>query len=237
VNYFGDSGSWVLRQSDNALVGLLWGLVDGHLLFTPIKDVFSDIKSVLNARGIRLPGAPDSSQSSSLLRYQPRLSNEHSQTRRAFFRPFRLTNDKKHPATVLRKGQPQTPDPVQVATDATRSQTPDSPSPGSYYSVPSPIGTSTSVSSPPDLSTSSPSPPATPREQHEFEGEHISNTLEPAILTSDCEDCENEIRPSAILESKASVEKLPDNKRVTENAITKTSLDYICNPGASPCKH
>ncbi len=59
TTHLGDSGSWVLRQSDNALVGLLWGWVDGHLLFTPIKDVFNDIKSMLNADMICLPGAQE----------------------------------------------------------------------------------------------------------------------------------------------------------------------------------
>ncbi|KAN0081015.1 hypothetical protein V8E54_004219 [Elaphomyces granulatus] len=59
MTHWGDSGSWVLRQSDNALVGLLWGWVDGHLLFTPIKDVFNDIKSMLNADMICLPGAQE----------------------------------------------------------------------------------------------------------------------------------------------------------------------------------
>ncbi|KAN0076062.1 hypothetical protein V8E54_007332 [Elaphomyces granulatus] len=59
TTHWGDSGSWVLRQSDNALVGLLWGWADGHLLFTPIKDVFNDIKSMLNADTICLPGAQE----------------------------------------------------------------------------------------------------------------------------------------------------------------------------------
>jgi hypothetical protein len=59
TTHSGDSGSWVLRQSDNALVGLLWGWVDGHLLFTPIKDVFNDIKLTLNADMICLPGAQE----------------------------------------------------------------------------------------------------------------------------------------------------------------------------------
>ena len=227
MNYFGDSGSWVLRETDNALVGLLWGWVEGHLLFTPIKDVFNDIKSVLNTGEIRLPRAPDSPHPSCLLKCRSKLPNVHSQTRKSYFRPLRPTNDKTLPA---RRGQPQTPDPVRVATNAARSQPSDSPAPGSYYSIPSP-GASTPVSSPPDLSTSSPSSPAlTPREQHEFEGEPFSNTSEPAILNSDYEDSENEIRPSSISESKASVEKLPDSKLVTENAIPKTSLNFILQP-------
>jgi hypothetical protein len=217
TTYFGDSGSWVLRQSDNALVGLLWGWVDGHLLFTPIKDVFNDIQSVLNVGEIRLPSAPDSPHSNALLRSRLKASNESSQKPKTFFRRHLPAISKKLPTKVPSGEQPQTPDPVRATTDTKRSQPSDSPAPESYYSVPSP-GSSASVSSPPELSTSSPSSPAlSPREQHEFDGPH------PSILNSDYEDSENEMRS---LESKAAVEKLPDNKRVTET-IAKTSLDFI----------
>lgn len=51
----GDSGAWVLRDSDNKLVGLLWGWIDGQLLFSPINNVFADIKNTLSAREVRLP--------------------------------------------------------------------------------------------------------------------------------------------------------------------------------------
>jgi len=53
--YYGDSGAWVLRDSDNALVGLLWGWINGSLIFTPIKDVFADIRETLNATEVCLP--------------------------------------------------------------------------------------------------------------------------------------------------------------------------------------
>ena len=52
----GDSGSWILRESDNAVVGMLWGWADEHLLFTPMRDVFADIKQSIGTERIRLPG-------------------------------------------------------------------------------------------------------------------------------------------------------------------------------------
>jgi hypothetical protein len=54
-NYRGDSGAWVIRSSDNALVGLLWCWYDGHLVFTSINEVFADIRDTLNATEICLP--------------------------------------------------------------------------------------------------------------------------------------------------------------------------------------
>jgi len=54
-HYRGDSGAWIIRSSDNALVGLLWCWYDGHLVFTSIKEVFADIRDTLNANEIRLP--------------------------------------------------------------------------------------------------------------------------------------------------------------------------------------
>lgn len=54
----GDSGAWVLRDSDNKLVGLLWGWIDGQLLFSPISKVFADIKTTFPAREVRLPRDP-----------------------------------------------------------------------------------------------------------------------------------------------------------------------------------
>ena len=51
----GDSGAWVLRDSDNKLVGLLWGWIDGQLLFSPINKVFADIKNTFPAREVSLP--------------------------------------------------------------------------------------------------------------------------------------------------------------------------------------
>lgn len=54
----GDSGAWVLRDSDNKLVGLLWGWIDGQLLFSPINKVFADIKTTFPAGEVRLPRDP-----------------------------------------------------------------------------------------------------------------------------------------------------------------------------------
>ena len=51
----GDSGAWVLRDSDKKLVGLLWGWNDGQLLFSPINQVFADIKNTFPARNVCLP--------------------------------------------------------------------------------------------------------------------------------------------------------------------------------------
>lgn len=62
--YQGDSGAWVMRASDNAVVGLLWGWINGLLIFTPISDVFADIVEAFNATGICLP--------------RPRLPNQPS---------------------------------------------------------------------------------------------------------------------------------------------------------------
>ncbi|MCJ1267630.1 hypothetical protein MMC22_007516 [Lobaria immixta] len=51
----GDSGAWVLSDNGNKLVGLLWGWNEGHLLFSPIHEVFADIKKTLPAREVCLP--------------------------------------------------------------------------------------------------------------------------------------------------------------------------------------
>lgn len=51
----GDSGAWVLRDFDKKLVGLLWGWNDGQLLFSPINQVFADIKNTFPARNVCLP--------------------------------------------------------------------------------------------------------------------------------------------------------------------------------------
>jgi hypothetical protein len=61
-DFEGDSGAWILRD-DNALLGLLWGWADRHLLFTPIQDVFADIKRETYARIIDLPPPRSTTQS------------------------------------------------------------------------------------------------------------------------------------------------------------------------------
>ncbi|KAF1994720.1 hypothetical protein P154DRAFT_581574 [Amniculicola lignicola CBS 123094] len=53
-DFQGDSGAWIMRQ-DNSLIGLLWGWVNGNLLFTPIVDVFADITALIGCRRIKLP--------------------------------------------------------------------------------------------------------------------------------------------------------------------------------------
>lgn len=51
----GDSGAWIISKETNRLLGLLWGWEGGLLLFTPIQDVFADIKRELPCQDIRLP--------------------------------------------------------------------------------------------------------------------------------------------------------------------------------------
>lgn len=53
----GDSGAWVLN-SDNNVVGMLWGFTDGQLIFSDIIKVFADIQNVYPAREVRLPHNP-----------------------------------------------------------------------------------------------------------------------------------------------------------------------------------
>ncbi|KAL9116363.1 MAG: hypothetical protein Q9187_007113 [Circinaria calcarea] len=51
----GDSGAWIIRETDNKLVGLLYGWNDGQLLFTPINDIFADIRANVPATEVTLP--------------------------------------------------------------------------------------------------------------------------------------------------------------------------------------
>jgi hypothetical protein len=51
----GDSGAWIIRESDNKLVGQLYGWNSGRLLFTPINDVIEDIKETLQVTDVCLP--------------------------------------------------------------------------------------------------------------------------------------------------------------------------------------
>ena len=51
----GDSGAWIIRETDNKLVGLLYGWNDGQLLFTPINDIFADIQDNVPATEVTLP--------------------------------------------------------------------------------------------------------------------------------------------------------------------------------------
>ncbi|KAH8803423.1 hypothetical protein F5884DRAFT_888726 [Xylogone sp. PMI_703] len=56
--YAGDSGAMLLRKKDNKMIGLIWGC-DTNLTFTPIRSVFEDIKSTINAESVDLPRTPD----------------------------------------------------------------------------------------------------------------------------------------------------------------------------------
>ena len=59
----GDSGSWIVRDDSNDVMGLLWGRIqtdDGRdpiTLFTPIQDVFADILDTIGPKSLYLPGA------------------------------------------------------------------------------------------------------------------------------------------------------------------------------------
>lgn len=54
----GDSGAWILTETGNKFIGLLWGWNDGQLVFTPSKPLFADIKKVFRAVDVRLPHDP-----------------------------------------------------------------------------------------------------------------------------------------------------------------------------------
>ncbi|KAF2014918.1 hypothetical protein BU24DRAFT_224005 [Aaosphaeria arxii CBS 175.79] len=51
--FSGDSGAWIMND-DNELLGHLWGWDGGLLWFTPIADVFQDIREHLNAASVTL---------------------------------------------------------------------------------------------------------------------------------------------------------------------------------------
>jgi hypothetical protein len=57
-DYRGDSGAWILRDLDCAVVGMLWGYVQGHLVLTPIKNVFEHIKEISERQEVCLPPPP-----------------------------------------------------------------------------------------------------------------------------------------------------------------------------------
>lgn len=57
----GDSGSWIVREDNNDVMGMLWGRIqndDGAVpitLFTPIRDVFDDIIDTIGPKSLCLP--------------------------------------------------------------------------------------------------------------------------------------------------------------------------------------
>ncbi|RDW75397.1 hypothetical protein BP6252_06539 [Coleophoma cylindrospora] len=58
-NYGGDSGSPVLRKSDNKIIGILFGESRDDLFFTPIGTVFEDIKRQCDVIEVSLPQEPE----------------------------------------------------------------------------------------------------------------------------------------------------------------------------------
>ncbi|MCJ1387105.1 hypothetical protein MMC17_010234 [Xylographa soralifera] len=52
--FAGDSGAWILRESDHRVLGQLWGFQDGLLLFTPINDIFADITNTVDTKNVGL---------------------------------------------------------------------------------------------------------------------------------------------------------------------------------------
>jgi len=57
----GDSGSWIVREDNNDVMGMLWGRIqnddvaDPITLFTPIQDVFDDIIDTIGPKSLCLP--------------------------------------------------------------------------------------------------------------------------------------------------------------------------------------
>jgi hypothetical protein len=66
--YAGDSGAAVLRDSDSKMLGLVWGCYNKDPIFTPIRTVFTDIKTTLGADKIDLPGAPETTRPTNQIR-------------------------------------------------------------------------------------------------------------------------------------------------------------------------
>ena len=59
----GDSGAWIIRNSDNTVIGQLYGLQGDHkLVFTPINDIIDHIKEVCQTENVHLPGNPRSAR-------------------------------------------------------------------------------------------------------------------------------------------------------------------------------
>jgi hypothetical protein len=74
TEFKGDSGAWIIGN-DSKLLGLLWGWDNGLLLFTPIQDVFADIKrTVRDCHQIQLFEESDRSRRSSTLLCRPQAA-------------------------------------------------------------------------------------------------------------------------------------------------------------------
>jgi hypothetical protein len=115
-NYYGDSGAWIIRDSDNALVGLLWGWINGQLIFTPITDVFADIKDTLNATEVCLPGLstapnPDGLTVSVAARRTCRIKEQGPRKPKSYY-----TQVPRRSALVVPNNQPPRAEPISISS-------------------------------------------------------------------------------------------------------------------------
>lgn len=53
--HHGDSGAWIIQDRGQSLVGMLWGEQNTLLYFTPVGEIFDDIKSDMRANQVCLP--------------------------------------------------------------------------------------------------------------------------------------------------------------------------------------
>ena len=51
----GDAGAWVLTCDGNRLMAQVWGYQEGHIVVTPIANLFQDIRDVTGAATVELP--------------------------------------------------------------------------------------------------------------------------------------------------------------------------------------
>ncbi|QDS68995.1 hypothetical protein FKW77_009371 [Venturia effusa] len=145
IDFEGDSGAWIVRE-DNTLVGLLWGWSDRLLLFTPIQDVFADIKRQMHVREVGLP--PRRNPRQSVVRIcretptkkkhgripstssTPPTFGEHILALRLACHDSKSANDSLISPTRLKEGSPafRSPSPVPSLTSSIYSSTDDSSS-------------------------------------------------------------------------------------------------------------
>lgn len=109
--YNADSGAAIIATTGNMLVGMLWGKTeDGLLVFTPINDIFADIKGRLQAVDIHLaseatsesPPTPIATGNSGSVGYICRDVNEESERRRF----LKLSDLQLHPAIKTQDKRP-----------------------------------------------------------------------------------------------------------------------------------
>jgi hypothetical protein len=110
--YNADSGAAIITTTGNMLVGMLWGKTeDGLLVFTPINDIFADIKGRLQAVDIRLaseatgesPPTPIATGNPRNVGYICRDVNEESERRRL----LKLSDLQLHPAIRAQDKRPR----------------------------------------------------------------------------------------------------------------------------------